>query len=499
MSDVSPIHDLPGKIGQTVTLRGWLQGKRSSGKIAFLLVRDGTGVCQCIVEAAQPEAFAAAEPLGQESSLAVTGTVRAEPRSPGGVELAVTQLSVYQNAVDYPITRKEHGIEFLMQHRHLWLRSPRQTAILRIRHTLIQAARGFFDDRGFILVDSPIFQPGAAEGAGTLFGVDYFGDKAYLAQTGQLYLETAAMALGKVYCFGPTFRAEKSKTRRHLSEFWMLEPEVAFFELPDLERLAEDLIAHLVQAALRHNEADLLALGRNLDPLRKIQTPFPRITYSEAVDLLHSEGLREKLLDQLSADRARLAGMIAQLAEKDKELGAEQKAWKKEKLAQELAELREQVHELETDLRNRPGHIDGARAFEWGHDLGGDEETILSKQYDRPLIVTEYPREVKAFYMKRSETDPRVVRNLDVLAPEGYGEIIGGSQREDDLDLLLKRMEEELMDPAPYQWYLDLRRYGSVPHGGFGLGLERTVAWICGLKHIRESVPYARMMGKMIP
>ena len=499
MTDVSSIRDLPAQIGQTVTLRGWLQGQRSSGKIAFLLLRDGTGVCQCTVEAAHPEAFAVARELGIESSLTLTGVVRAEPRSPGGVELSVSAVTALQNVVDYPISRKEHGVDFLMQHRHLWLRAPRQTAILRIRHTIIKAARGFFDDRGYTLVDSPLFQPGAAEGAGTLFGVDFFGEKAYLAQTGQLYLETAALALGKVYCFGPTFRAEKSKTRRHLSEFWMIEPEVAFYELPDLERLAEDFITHLVRAVLADNAADLALLGRDVERLRLIQTPFPRVTYSQAVDMLRSPELREKLLARLEADRARLAGLLQTAVGKEKEHAAEGKAWKKDKLASELHELREQAHELEVDLRNRPAHIDGARDFQWGHDLGGDEETILSKQFDRPLIVTEYPREVKAFYMKRSESDPRVVRNMDVLAPEGYGEIIGGSQREDNLDLLLARMREEGLDPAPYEWYLDLRRYGSVPHGGFGLGIERTVAWICGLKHIRETIPFPRMMGKMYP
>jgi asparaginyl-tRNA synthetase len=499
MSDLATIRELPGRVGQNVTLRGWLQGRRSSGKIVFLLLRDGTGTCQCIVEAARPEAFAAAADLGIEASLSLTGLVRAEARSPGGVEIAVEAVTVIQATADYPIARKEHGIEFLMEHRHLWLRSPRQTAILRIRHTLIQSARGFFDGRGFTLIDTPIFQPGAAEGAGTLFAVDFFGDPAYLAQTGQLYLETAAMALGRVYCFGPTFRAEKSKTRRHLSEFWMLEPEVAFAELPDLECLAEDLLAHLVADILARHEPELRLLGRDLEPLRRIQTPFPRLTYSEAVDLLRGDALRERLLAGLEADRGRLAALQADLADRERQLAAEAKAWRKDKLAAEVQELRERAHELELDLANRPAHIEGARNFTWGHDLGGDEETILSRQFDRPLIVTEYPREVKAFYMKRSERDPRVVRNLDVLAPEGYGEIIGGSQREDDLARLEARLAEEQMDPGPYQWYLDLRRYGSVPHGGFGLGIERTLAWICGLRHIREAIPFPRLLGKMRP
>ncbi len=493
------VRDLSQHLEQLVRLSGWIRAIRSSGKIRFVEFRDGTGTCQCTVEAIHPEAFAALETCGQESSVRLEGRVRAEPRSPGGVELSVQAVEVLQAVADYPIARKEHGIEFLMQHRHLWLRSPRQEAILRVRHRIIRAAREFFDERGFTLIDTPIFQPGAAEGAGTLFEVDYFGEPAYLAQTGQLYLETAAMALGKVYCFGPTFRAEKSKTRRHLTEFWMIEPEVAFYEREDLERLAEDFITHLVRAVLEHQRDDLHTLGRDLAPLEAIQTPFPRMSYSEAVERLHSPELREKLETELAAARARHAGLLAAIAGKEAELAQGGKAWKLEKLQKEIQDLQEGAKELELWLRNQPDHIRDAAAFEWGKDLGGDEETILSKQFDRPLIVTGYPRGVKAFYMKRDPSDPRVVRNLDVLAPEGYGEIVGGSQREDDLDVLLERMKEEGMDPAPYQWYLDLRRYGSVPHGGFGLGIERTVSWICGLKHIRETIPYPRLMGKMIP
>ena len=499
MSNVPEISALKQHIGQTVTLRGWLQGRRSSGKIQFLLVRDGTGTCQCTVEAAKTEAFAAADALGIESSLEITGLLRADERSPGGVEMSAESLRVHQAAHDYPIARKEHGIDFLMQHRHLWLRSPRQTAILKVRHTIIRAARDFFDGRGFTLVDTPIFQPGAAEGAGTLFSVPYFDETAYLAQTGQLYLETAAMALGKVYCFGPTFRAEKSKTRRHLSEFWMIEPEVAFYELPDLESLAEDFITHLVKAVLAANRTELALLGRDIAPLEKIETPFPRITYSQAAEMLRGEALHEKWRVRLEETRARHDALKADLDRIAAELAQPQKAWRKEKLEQEQRDKTEQAHELELELKNRPGHLADAKNFQWGNDFGGDEETLLSREFDRPLIVTEYPREVKAFYMKRSADDPRVVRNMDVLAPEGYGEIVGGSQREDDLDTLLERMREEKMDTAPYEWYLDLRRHGSVPHGGFGLGIERTVAWICGLKHIRETIPYPRMMGRLFP
>jgi asparaginyl-tRNA synthetase len=496
---VSTVQSLSEHINQFVTLRGWIRAVRSSGKIRFIEFRDGTGDCQCTVEAVHPEAFAVFEGLGQESSVEISGRVKEEPRSVGGVEVSIEQARVIHAAEEYPVSRKEHGIDFLMQHRHLWLRSPRQNAILRVRHRIISAAREFFDQDGFTLIDTPIFQPGAAEGAGTLFDVDYFGDPAYLAQTGQLYLETAAMAMGKVYCFGPTFRAEKSKTRRHLTEFWMIEPEVAFAELEDLEVLSERFLEHIVQAVLKHNRADLERLGRKISSLEAVKTPFPRISYSEAVDLLHDPGLHAKLEAELEAERKRLAQLRKDITHLEGQLAQVGKAWKVEKLTREINDLRDQAKELERWTANQPSHIEDAKTFTWGSDFGGDEETILSKQFDRPLIVTEYPREVKAFYMKRNPSDPRTVRNLDVLAPEGYGEIIGGSQREDDLDALLERMREEKMDPEPYQWYLDLRRYGSVPHGGFGLGIERTVSWICGLKHIRETIPFPRLMGRMIP
>ncbi len=499
MSTLVSIGHLPQHVDQTVRLRGWIRAIRSSGKIRFVELRDGTGHCQCTVEATRPEAFAALADCGQESSIEIRGLVRAEPRGPGGVEVSIETVNVYHATRDYPIARKEHGVEFLMQHRHLWLRSPRQAAILRVRHRIIQAARGFFDSEGFTLIDTPIFQPGAAEGAGTLFSVDYFGDPAYLAQTGQLYLETAALAMGKVYCFGPTFRAEKSKTRRHLTEFWMIEPEVAFYELEDLQVLAETFISHIVAEVLKHNRADLAALGRDTAPLEAIRAPFPRITYSEAVEQLHDPSLHAKLEEELARETERLSDLRAAIAKKESQLAQGGKAWMLERLQNEIAELQEEARELERWVENQPAHIADAKRFRWGDDFGGDEETILSKQYDRPLIVSEYPREVKAFYMKRNPSDPRTVRNLDVLAPEGYGEIIGGSQREEDLDTLLERMREEGMDPAPYQWYLDLRRYGSVPHGGFGLGIERTVSWICGLKHIRETIPFPRLMGRMLP
>ncbi len=499
MNPYAHIRDLPAHAGETVELRGWLCGRRTSGKLIFALVRDGTGVCQCVVEAKTPDAFAVAERAPLESSVILRGVPRADERAPGGIEMHVADFTVIQGREGYPIARKEHGVDFLMNHRHLWLRSLRQTAILRVRHTLVAAARRFFDERGFTLVDTPIFQPGAAEGAGSLFPVEYFGERVYLAQTGQLYLEAAAMALGRVYCFGPTFRAEKSKTRRHLTEFWMVEPEIAFAELPDLMDLAEAFVCQLVEAALRERRDDLQRLGRDLAALERVAPPFPRITYTEAAELLRSDATHQRLVVELEADRARLTDSMRRLAELEARRHSETKAWRQDKLDDEIAALREELRELETDLANRPAHIESARRFQWGDDLGGDEETILTRQFDRPVIVTRYPRQCKAFYMKPAPDDPRVVLNLDVLAPEGYGEIIGGSQREDDLDALCARMKEEGMDPEPYEWYLDLRRYGSVPHGGFGLGIERTVAWICGLRHIRETIPFPRLIGRATP
>lgn len=499
MNTTTSISDLIRRPDQSVELRGWLQGKRSSGKIIFLQVRDGTGTAQCIVEAQTPEAFAAAESLTLESSLTLEGMVRPDERAPGGAEVTVTRLTPMHIAEEYPIARKEHGVDFLMNHRHLWFRSSRQTALLRIRHTIVQGVRAFFDGRGFTLIDTPIFQPGAAEGAGTLFTVDYFGSPAYLAQTGQLYVESACMALGKVYCFGPTFRAEKSKTRRHLTEFWMVEPEIAFADLEDVERLAEDLVAHLVRAVLDRHPAELALLGRDTAPLEKIVTPFPRVTYSEAVETLRSPAMRERWMAEMEADRKRLAELRAGIADLEKQMTQPMKKWKQEKMETDLRVLRESEDTLARDLEHRPARIEGASNFTWGNDLGGDEETLLSRLYDRPLFVTRYPREAKAFYMKQDPADPRVVLNLDLLAPEGYGEIIGGSQREDRLDKLIERMKEEKMDLEPYQWYLDLRRYGSVPHGGFGLGIERTVSWICGLNHVRETIPFPRLLGRMSP
>lgn len=426
------IADLLDHIGEEVTLKGWLYNKRSSGKIRFLVMRDGTGLVQGVVvkNAVSDDVFGRFDQLTQESSFAMRGKIRKEDRAPGGYEMEVSDIEVIQVAKDYPITPKEHGVEFLMDRRHLWLRSSRQHAILRVRHQVIKAIREFFDDRGFLLLDAPIFTPAACEGTSTLFETNYFDlGKAYLTQSGQLYGEAGAMAFGKVYVFGPTFRAEKSKTRRHLTEFWMVEPEVSFCDLNGDMDLAEEFLEYIVQSVLKHRMPELNILERNAKFLENVKRPLPRITYDEAVEILHKKGI----------------------------------------------------------------------AFEWGSDLGGTDETVVSEQFDRPVMVHHYPAAVKAFYMKRDPDNPDLALAVDVLAPEGYGEIIGGSQREDDLDVLLARLKENSLPQEAFEWYLDLRRYGSVPHAGFGLGVERTVSWICGLDHLRETIPFARMIYRLTP
>ncbi|MFH0735836.1 MAG: asparagine--tRNA ligase [bacterium] len=432
MSSKNYINELKNHVGEEVTLKGWLYNKRSSGKVKFLIMRDGTGMAQCIVFKGNvtEEIFNSADQLTQESSFEVTGKVKEEPRSVGGYELDVTDLKIISLSSEYPITPKEHGPEFLMDHRHLWLRSKRQASIMRIRHRIIKAIRDFYDNKGFTLVDSPILTPNACEGTSTLFETPYFDlGKAYLTQSGQLYAEASAMALGKVYTFGPTFRAEKSKTRRHLTEFWMVEPEVAFNDLNDNMDLAEEFLEYIVQCVLKDRLEDLKSLERDITKLENIKRPFPRISYDEAVEILKKNGVD----------------------------------------------------------------------FEWGNDFGATDETIISNQFDKPVMVHRYPSEIKAFYMKRDPENEKVALAVDVLAPEGYGEIIGGSQREDNLDLLLSRIKEHDLPQEYFEWYLDLRRYGAVPHSGFGLGVERSVAWICGLEHIRETIPYPRMIYRNTP
>ena len=426
------IKDLSEHVGKEVTLSGWLYNKRSSGKIKFIVLRDGTGYLQCVYFKGNvsDEVFEIADKIGQESSITVSGKVKEEKRAPGGYELDATDLKIISEAGDYPITPKEHGVEFLMDNRHLWLRSSKQVAILKIRHRIVKAIRDFFDDRGFTLMDPPILTPAACEGTSTLFETEYFDlGKAYLTQSGQLYAEAGAMALGKVYTFGPTFRAEKSKTRRHLTEFWMVEPEVAFYDLNDNMDLAEEFLEYIVQTVLKDMEEELKTIERDTTMLKNVKKPLPRISYDEAVEILKKNGID----------------------------------------------------------------------FQYGNDLGGTDETVISNQFDRPVMVHHYPAEVKAFYMKRDPQNPKLALAVDVLAPEGYGEIIGGSQREDDLNVLIERIKEHNLPMEAFEWYLDLRRYGSVPHAGFGLGLERTVGWICGLEHVRETIPFPRMIYRNTP
>jgi asparaginyl-tRNA synthetase len=426
--------------GQSVIIKGWLYNIRASGKLLFPIFRDGSGLVQGVVpkNAVAPEVFEAIKDLTQESSVIVEGKVRADKRAIGGYELDVTNIKVIQRVSEtdpYPITPKEHGVDFLMEHRHLWLRSPRQAAILRVRSEIEKAMHDFFEDRGFIRTDPPILTPAACEGTTTLFPVDYFDEQAFLTQSGQLYMEATALALGKVYSFGPTFRAEKSKTRRHLTEFWMVEPEVAFAELDDIMKLAEDFISFIVQRVIERRRPELVTLERDITKLENIKAPFPRISYDEAVQLLQE------------------------------------------------------------------GHAKGEveNKFEWGGDFGSPDETYISSKFDRPVMIHRYPAVVKAFYMEPDPNRPDVALCCDVLAPEGYGEIVGGSQRMSSYDLLIQRIHEHGLPEEAFKWYLDLRKYGSVPHAGFGMGIERAVSWICGLEHVRETIPFARMLYRLYP
>ncbi len=501
MKPYTLITDLKNHVGQEVTLAGWVYKNRPTGKLIFLMLRDGSGLCQCVIEKGDSSAsfFDTAKHLSQEASLTVTGTVRADERAVGGHELLVSGVNVVHDSSDYPITPKPHGIDFLMKQRHLWFRSQRQLLILRIRATLIDAIRAYFNNNGFTLIDTPIFAPSAGEGSSTLFEVDYFGNPVYLAQTGQLYVESACMAHGKVYCFGPTFRAEKSKTRRHLTEFWMVEPEIAYASLDDVIEVAEDFVCSIVQRVLKDHRSDLEELGRDVSDLEKIQKPFYRLKYMDAAELLHGPKAKELLENDLKEKNAAIETLKKEIIELEEQAQTASKQWQKDKAAQQVITNREQLAELEEQVTNIPQHMELAANFQVGTDLGGSDETIISRLHDRPVFVTHYPRNVKAFYMRQDRDNPEYVENFDMLAPQGFGEVIGGSAREEDLDRLLARMNEEGLPQEPYEWYLDLRRYGSVPHGGFGLGVERTLAWMCGLKHIRETIPFPRMLGTMYP
>ena len=494
------INNLSQHQDEIVTLKGWIYNIRSSKAIHFLEVRDGSGLCQCIVAAddVSDEVFEAAGTLKQESSLEITGKVLKDDRSVGGYELHATDLKVIQIAENYPITPKEHGIEFLMENRHLWLRSRRQWAAMRVRNEIIFAIHTFFQGRGFVQMDSPIFTGNAAEGSTTLFETDYFEEKAYLTQTGQLYGEAMAMAHGLIYTFGPTFRAEKSKTRRHLTEFWMIEPEMAYYDLEMNMNLAEDMIKAIVTTVLEKCRAELEILERDTTMLEKVAVrPFERMTYTEAVDILKSDATAT-MLDEMTASREQELAEIKQEREEIKKEHGSAKKWRKAQIDQRIKEIGARIDQIEEDLRNIPGWKQSARNFEWGNDFGGSDETVLMMQYEVPLIVTHWPAEIKAFYMKRDETN-KLALGMDILAPEGYGEIVGGSQREDDLTTMEERIAEEGLDKDVFEWYLDLRRFGTVPHSGYGLGLERTVAWICGLSHVRETIPFPRMLGRLRP
>jgi asparaginyl-tRNA synthetase len=493
------ISDLKYYVDRQVTLAGWLYNSRSSGKVQFLVLRDGTGLCQCVVEKSKvhEELFKSLKHLGQESSLTVTGAVRADERSVGGYELAVTDAQIISPADGYPITPKSHGIDFLLRHRHLHFRSQLQWCIGKIRHTVIDAIRRFYNDNGFTLIDTPILTATAGEEEQTLFEVDYFGSPLYLSQTGQLHLESAAMSFGKVYCFGPTFRAEKSKTRRHLTEFWMVEPEVAFIDLDGLLELAENFVSFIIAQVLQNNKAELQTLQADIASLEKIKPPFYRLTYTDSVDILTSQKTVDFLAAQLKELQEQKQQLESRIAELETRQAGRIKQWQKDKIAAELIELRTVLSETNTKIENNPKHAALAAEFRWGKDLGGSDETIISQMHDKPVFVTHYPKEAKAFYMKTDRDNEKVVLNFDLLAPAGFGEIIGGSMREDDHDRLLARIKEQGLNIKNYDWYLDLRKYGSVPHGGFGLGVERTIAWLTAQKHIRQCIPFPRMMDKV--
>lgn len=495
------IKNLANHQDEVVTLKGWIYNSRSSKAIHFLEVRDGTGICQCILSAddVPEEVFEAAGTLKQESSLEITGKVVKDERSIGGYELHANGLKVIQVAENYPITPKEHGVEFLMENRHLWLRSQRQWAAMQIRNTIIFAIHRFFQKEGFIQMDAPIFTGNAAEGTTTLFETDYFDEKAYLTQSGQLYGEAMAMAHGKIYTFGPTFRAEKSKTRRHLTEFWMIEPEMAFFDLEMNMNLAEKMLQFIVKAVLEEKSSELNILERDTTFLQKAaEEPFKRISYTDAVEQLKSSKTMD-LLEKMENDRREELSSVQEEREEIKKEHGSAKKWRKAQIDQRLKEIGERIEQIEEDLRNIPTWKESAIHFEWGNDFGGSDETILTMQHDTPVMVHRYPSEVKAFYMKRDPEDEKLALALDVLAPEGYGEIIGGSQREDNLEILKQRISDHHLPESLFDWYLDLRRFGSVPHSGYGLGLERTVSWICGISHVRETIPFPRMLGRLRP
>jgi asparaginyl-tRNA synthetase len=504
----STIKQLPHKIQESVQLKGWVSNKREGKGIVFIILRDGSGYCQCVVtaESATDKGLECAQNTRLETSVIITGTVKLDENQLGGVEVEVTQIEIIGDSIDYPIAKKEHGIEFLMDQRHLWLRSTRQWAIMKIRNTIIFSIHHYFQKEGFVQMDAPIFTANACEGTSTLFETDFYGNPAYLSQSGQLYGEAMAMAMGKIYTFGPTFRAEKSKTRRHLSEFWMIEPEMAFYDIFQNMDCIEGMLQHVIREVLLHCQEELKTIGRNTQVLESSLNDFPRMTYDEAVKIIKGEkdvnGQNSiKLLEsELQSAEQRLLEIEKEIHEKEAQL--QQGGLKKGQInffTAKINELKQDKSDIEEDLRNIPQWLHSARNFEYGNDFGGSDETVLTKLFDRPVMVYDWPHEVKAFYLKRNPDDMRFARGVDVLAPEGYGEIVGGGERETDVNNLIEKIQEHQLPMSEFEWYLDLRRYGSVPHSGFGLGLERVVTWICKLKHVRESIPFPRMYGRLTP
>ncbi len=509
---ITTIENLQGHIGETVTLQGWTDNKRSSKGLFFIILRDGTGRCQCVVDEkiVSPEIFEDAKKLTQETSCILTGSVKADDRQLGGVELQVTGLQIISIATDYPITKKEHGIEFLMDKRHLWLRSQRQWAIMRIRNTIIFSIHTYFQKEGFVQMDAPIFTGNASEGTSNLFEVDYFDKdtKAYLSQSGQLYGEAMAMAMGKIYTFGPTFRAEKSKTRRHLSEFWMMEPEMAFYDIFMNMDCIEAMMKHVCKDILAKNRNELSILERDVTVLENtVNNGFPRLLYDEAVAIIKGEkdvngkNSITSLEEDLNLIDARIIAINSEIEERTDKIknGILKKQGEINFNQAKIDGLKQELKDQEEQQRNIPGWITSAKNFEYGNDFGGSDETVITRLFDLPIMVYNWPHAVKAFYLKRDPNDSRFARGVDVLAPEGYGEIVGGGERETDLESLIEKINEHGLPMEVFEWYLDLRRFGSVPHAGFGLGLERIVTWVCKLPHVREAIPFPRMYGTLMP
>jgi asparaginyl-tRNA synthetase len=502
------IKDLANVEGQEVTMKGWVANRRESKGLAFIIMRDGTGFCQCVVNenAVTAEVFDQATHLNLEDVVSMTGEVVKDEKQIGGYELQVSSLRVIEKSEDYPIAKKEHGVGFLMDHRHLWLRSMRQWAIMRIRNRIIMAIHQFFQERDFIQMDAPMFTGNAVEGTTDLFETDFFGQPAYLSQSGQLYGEAMAMAQSKIYTFGPTFRAEKSKTRRHLSEFWMIEPEMAFYDLEATMDLIEDFIRSVVKEVLTKSEQELGIINRDTTSLQNVDQHFPRLTYHEAVQILKGEKEvnGRNSLDTLENDIKELEQQIADMNKEieEKEAAIEKDGLKKGKLNHykaRLGQLKADVRELEERKQNIPEWLESARNFQEGDDFGGSDETVITRLFDSPIMIYNWPKDIKAFYMKRVEDDENYVKGVDVLAPEGFGEIVGGAERETNKEFLIQQIHDHNLPKEAFEWYLDLRRYGSVTHSGFGLGLERFVAWICNLHHVRETIPFPRMYGRLFP